>query len=239
MNKVERKVVETKLKITSQLLVNLHIHKRNIIKISDTNAKYSKIAEKSSFLNLVYTSSIRLFVFDFMKLSYNSCNEDYNFFKTINYFESIKNHQFWKHKIPKDRLNELIEKLYIPAVTFNQIKNLRDKHFAHTDKDTQKPDYKTPKVILRDLWQHLDLMVGVFTELRWYFNSMHKGNFVVYRHNAEPKESHEFMHLADDPIDELYVLYKYNSIRTLLLTEHRKLPTDESLQKYLKIIRAN
>jgi hypothetical protein len=82
-------------------------------------------------------------------------------------------------------------------------------------------------------------MVGVFTELRWYFNSMHKGNFVVYRHNVEPKESHEFMHLADDPIDELYVLYKYNSIRTLLLTEHRKLPTDESLQKYLKIIRAN
>ena len=121
MNTEIKDTIENRLKVTERLLANLYFFKGNIIQISDTNAPYSEVIQTPLF-NYIYNSSIRLFVIDLMKLIYNSSNEYFNIFKTVNCFNYNQNKKFWKHKIPKKRFIELKETV-ISCITLGQYQN--------------------------------------------------------------------------------------------------------------------
>ena len=237
MNTEIKDTIENRLKVTERLLANLYFFKGNIIQISDTNAPYSEVINTPLF-NYIYNSSIRLFVIDLMKLIYNSSNEYFNIFKTVNCFNLNQNKKFWKHKIPKKRFIELKEKLLLSKYIFKDIKDLRNKYFAHTDIQTTRQGYIVPKTPLNFLWEYLDVILEVFLEFQWCFKGTHPKPTIQHTNNGNPKIVHQFVYLEDEKTPEFYELYKYKLIRDYSYSILKDDPKNPFIKKYIEIIRS-
>jgi AbiU2 len=156
------KELETRLDEIRDTLIRLEFLRSDINFISNKNSDYFKLAiEKSSFFYRVYQNSIRLFVIEIYKLL--NPNEHFSCSKTLNFILSNRNQIVWKKDLPKKKIKELISSISNLDVDYiKNLKNLRDKHLTHSDKD--KFEYETT-ISLIDSWETLEMLQNIFVQL--------------------------------------------------------------------------
>ena len=207
---METKNLENKLNEIRDTLIELERLKTDIRFISNKEAEYfSEIIEKSAFFYRTYRNSIKLFVIDICKLL--NPNEDYSLIKTLNYILSNRKRIEWKRELTADRINGLILKIEIlNSEHLENFKNLRDKHYAHNDKNKFDLEYN---VTLIKCWKTLSIVQEIFIEL----------NLCLLN------EQYIFSILTKEPY-EIVSLLKYKRINEMLLTELKKGPDLGKLQ---------
>lgn len=129
-------MIENKLKETTLLFFELEYLKSDLISISNKDSKYFKtIVENSPSFSRIYRNSYKLFVIELAKVV--DSKEHFSLLKLVNYIISNRQDLIWKNsEIEMSRLNFIREEIKkIEDLHLDNIKHLRDKFFAHTDKD--------------------------------------------------------------------------------------------------------
>ncbi|MGB1211077.1 MAG: hypothetical protein ACPG41_06610, partial [Lacinutrix venerupis] len=132
---METKNLENKLNEIRDTIIELQRLKTDIKFISNKEAEYfSEVVEHSAFFYRTYRNSIKLFVIDICKLL--NPNEDFSLIKTLNYILSNRNRIEWRRELTAKRIKELITEIdNLNSEQLENFKNLRDKHYAHNDKN--------------------------------------------------------------------------------------------------------
>jgi len=208
---METQNFKNKLSEIRDTLIGLERLKTDIKFISNKETEYfSQIVEKSDFFYRIYRNSIKLFVIDICKLL--NPNEDFSLIKTLNYILSNRKRIDWKRVLTASRIAELILKIEIlNSEHLESFKNLRDRHYAHNDKNKFDHDYN---VTLKKCWESLLVVQEIFIEL----------NLSLLN------EQYIFSILTIEPY-EIVTLLKYKQINEMLITELRKGPDLGELQK--------
>ncbi|MBF6640959.1 hypothetical protein IVB69_05665 [Flavobacterium sp. J49] len=132
-------MIEDKLKETTLLFFELEYLKSDLISISNKDSNYFKIiVENSPSFIRIYRNSFKLFVIELAKIV--DSKEDFSLLKLVDYIISNRKNLIWKNSEMKmSRLNFIREEIKkIEDLHLENIKNLRDKFYAHTDKDRHK-----------------------------------------------------------------------------------------------------
>lgn len=199
---METQNLNNRLNEILDILIELERLKTDIRFISDKDAEYfHEVVEKSAFFYRVYNNSIKLFVIDICKLL--NPNEDFSLIKTLNYILSNRKRIEWKRELTVDRITELLIKVEIlNSENFKSFKNLRDKHYAHNDKEKNYLGYN---LTLKKCWEALNIIQEIFIELKLCLSN----------------EQYMFSLWAEEPY-ELVSLLKYKHIKKMLLIELKK-----------------
>jgi hypothetical protein len=200
MSKTEK--LNKKIKEIEQILIEIEFLKIDIISISDNKQTYfESVVKNSQFLYRTYRNSIKLVIIDLNKLILK--REDSNFQSMLDYslinFKTIE----WKHqfnieeiKTLKREINQLAESKEIEIV-----QNLRDKFYAHSDKNKDKFEQSLKLV---KLWDIISILKKIF-------------DFVNFKLNNRKNPYNQIK-----PPIELYTLDKYSKIKELMFRELRK-----------------
>lgn len=182
--------------------------------ITANESSHKQIVSKSRFFYRLHRNYIRLFVIDTYKLI--GKREDFNLHRTLEFCKINRNKIEWHQKISLDKLNTLSEKINIVSQKFSDIQELRNKHYAHRDKNK---DSFPSNVTLVELWEVLDSLQEVFRELNVDFDNMNWFFSLQYR---EPNIISE--------ID------KYRRLRTLIHNEFSDKKESINTDKLAKIL---
>lgn len=159
--------LKKKLDGTFNILLELEYMKQSIVSISNKDSKYFDGSSKDSqFLHTVYNVFVRMFIVDLYKLI--DKQSDFYLPKTVNFCKSNRTKITWHHEITNERLEKLEKKLLIPENIFEDIKTMRDKYYAHLDKN--RFDYKV-SVQHDELWNILKNYQEVFRIICSDFNN--------------------------------------------------------------------
>lgn len=209
--KLQQKIEEIKF-----ILIELENLKTDITSISDKNELYFKnIVENSPFFYRIYKNSIKLFIIDLHKLL--KPTEDFSISKVLDY--AIINHRdiIWKRDIENKKLKNLKTELEnLITKDLDDIKLLRDKYYAHNDKNKDK--YKVSIKLIR-CWQILIVLQEIFLEINLALNNEQ----IIF-------------HLFAQKTDIMYRLNKYKVIKDLINEELIKSSDIGELQKIRDII---
>lgn len=210
-------MIERKLEEISRILTELQNLKVDIIGISNKEEAYFPIVcESSKFFNRTYWNSIKLFIIDMHKIL--NQNEDFSLISTINFAQSNIKKILWKHQIIYENLEKLKAKLEsLDKKGLQSLKDLRDKHYAHNDKNKDKLKIE---LSLLKCWKMLETAQEIFNTLNYHFN-----NRTLMFEN--------FFH----PPNEIYKVYRYELIREMYFAEIVKYPEDGTLIRINQIIR--
>lgn len=214
---METNQLKIKLEETYLLLVELERLKSDIQHLSNQNADYFKIAvQKSHFLYRTYFNAIKLLVIDTYKIL--NPTQDFTLHKTLNFIISNHKNIDW-YKTPKiGDLNTI--KLQIESLVedkLESIKILRDKNYAHLDKDREKYKYDFRLI---DAYESIDKLQEIYRSLIFHFN----GSGVVFS-------------LWNKPPNEIISLSKYHKLRKSILELHFTDKWNDEIEKLWRIIR--
>jgi len=212
--KAETKILKDKLDTTFNILLELEFLKNNINNISNKESKYFENACKNSqFFYTSYKAFVKLFVIEIYKLL--DTKSDYNIQKTINFCKTNISNIEWYSSPKLDLFESLEKKLNFDIKDVQKIKNLRDKFYAHSDKNRTQFPYDIQK---NKLWDILDILQLAFrlicqeyNNMCWLFDIQYKG------------------------LPELKMVSNYKEIKKLILDEKIK-SNDTILIKDLEAI---
>lgn len=214
--KTETKILEDKLDTTFNILLELEFLKNNINNISNKESKYFKnVSRNSQFFHTSYKAFLKLFVIEIYKLI--DPKSDYNIQKTINFCKSNINKIEWHHTPKLDLFDILENKLDFDISDVEKIKNLRDKFYAHSDKNRKQFPYDVEKFKLWEVLENLQLIFRLicqeYNNLCWLFDIQYKG------------------------LPELRMISNYKEINKLLLFKKIEGKENISIDEIEKIIR--
>ena len=229
----ERETLKKKLDTTLNLLFylfNLRVHMTSIFKKEATY--YERVVNNSPFFQQVFWNSKRLFVIELMKLISEKENEDFSLFKTINYINCNQKKISWHEKFHNGELEKLKDSMRLDKDKYDNLKKLRDKHYAHTDKKIFQEDYIAPRIPVEDLLNYLENVCAVYVDLWIHLNgNQEKAN--------EQFDTFCLLREGAGYIHELYELHKYYLISNLYYREiNKKGPLNPLLKEIRKIIRS-
>ena len=159
--------LKNKLDTTFNILLELEYMKNGIIDVSNEKSKYfQKSSQKSQFLHTSFKAFSKLFTIEIYKLL--DKNGDYNLLKTIGFCKQNLGKINWHNKIDFQTLEKLEQKLNYPDETLSTIKTLRDKFYAHSDKNRFSYNLQIDK---EELWKILDNLQDVFRILCSHYNN--------------------------------------------------------------------
>lgn len=201
---------------TYKLLVGLELLKSDIQHLSNKEKEYFKIAiNKSKFIYRTYFNSVKLLVIDIHKIL--NPKEHFSLKKTINYAKSNINKIDWyikptqeDLKIIEIQIDELIED------KLQKVKNLRNKHYAHLDKNKDSIKYD---LRLIDMYEVLE-----------------KSEIIYKRISHLSNKSGAIFNIWHQPPNEIINLSKYRKINNLLLEKIWKNDWSEEFDIIWKIV---
>ena len=132
-------MIENKLKETMMLFFELEYLRSDLTSISNQDSKYFyDIVENSPSFYRIYRQSFKLFVIELAKVV--DSKEHFSLLRLVDYIISNRKYIIWKNnEIEMSRLKFIRDEIKkIEDTYLNDIKNLRDKFYAHTDKDRHK-----------------------------------------------------------------------------------------------------
>lgn len=170
--------LKNKLDTTFNIFLELEFMKNGIVDVSNEQSKYfQKSCQKSQFFHTSFKAFSKLFFIEIYKLL--DKNGDYNLLKTVSFCKRHLDNINWHTKIDFQTLEKLEQKLNYPEETLSIIKTLRDKFYAHSDKNRFNYNLKIDKL---ELWKILDNLQDVFRILCsnfnntcWIFNIQYQG----------------------------------------------------------------
>lgn len=214
---METNQLKIKLEETYRLLVELERLKSDIQHLSNQNADYFKIAvQKSHFLYRTYFNAIKLLVIDTNKIL--NPTQDFSLHKTLNFMISNHKNIHWHESPRMEELNNY--NLEIESLIYNKlesIKTLRDKNYAHLDKNRENYKYNFRLI---DAYETIGKFQEIYRNLIFNFN----GSGVVFN-------------TWNNPPNEIIFLSKYHMLRKSLLELHFTDRWNDELDKLFRIIR--
>ena len=182
--------------------------------LSDENEEYVELlVKKSRFLYRLYVNYMKLITIDLYKLI--DKKENYNLYSLINFCKTNISRIDWKQKITLAELNQLETEINSVSQYFEPICLLRNKLYAHNDKNK---NHFTYKITLNDFWHVIKVFQDVFSKLNIHFDSNQWIFAIQYRKSQEIKNAFKYKKTV-----ELYF-------------EHANKQTDLDIKKFRKIM---
>ncbi|WP_281979616.1 hypothetical protein [Tenacibaculum mesophilum] len=167
--KPETQILKERLAEILNILLELEFIKKDIKTLLNSTEKQRKdTSSESHFFYRLYRNYIRLFIIDIFKLIGDK--EDYSIKKLLNFCISNRKKIEWYNKISLEKLNSLNNDLLITSKKFEQIKGLRNKYYAHNDKNKKSFTYKLSSL---ELWEVLEELQNIFIDINLKFNNNH------------------------------------------------------------------
>ena len=193
-------MLEKKLKETTLIFFELKYLKSDLISISNEDSNYFKsIIENSPSFYRIYQNSFKLFIIELAKIF--DPREDFSLMKLVDYLISNRKTITWKNsEIEISRLKtikyeiENLENSYL-----QNIKNLRDKFYAHTDKNRSSIE----------LTFTLEIGWKVLEQLRLYFEEI----------IAKVNNQRIIFTVYSSLTNEMVLLQRYKLIENLIITK--------------------
>lgn len=192
-------MIEDKLKETTLLFFELEYLKSDLISISNKDSNYFKIiVENSPSFSRIYRNSFKLFVIELAKIL--DSKEHFSLLKLVDYIISNRKKLIWKNnEIEMARLNFIREEIKkIEDLHLEDIKNLRDKFYAHTDKNRHKVE----------LLFSLKIGFEILEKLRHFYEE------IVLKLNNQ----HIAFSVLSSLTNEMVLLQRYKLIQNFILT---------------------
>lgn len=211
-------MIKDKIKEITLIIFELEYLKSDLISITNKESYYfdSMIKNSPSFYR-IYQNSFKLFVLELYKLL--NTKEDFSLITLVNFL--ITNNVEWKREaISTERLKTIGSKIEeIQHLHLTNIKNLRDKFYAHTDKNRAsiKIDFT------------LNQSFEIFLQLRDYFEEI-----VLQLNNQKI-----MFDVLPNIINEITLLQRYKSIEKIIIEELQKGSTIVEIKKIQEIIHNN
>lgn len=162
--------LQLKLDEIKNILIELNRLKIDIKLLIDKDQVYFlETTSKSSFYYRLHLNYIRLFVIDFYKLV--APNEHFNFGKLLSFCKINRRNIQWSKDIDNETLDQL-EKDFKSIINqhYKDIYNLRNKFYAHSDKNKTRFEKETRLKLIK-LWETLDVLNDVFIKINSHFRN--------------------------------------------------------------------
>lgn len=213
-------ILKERLDTLLNILLDLEFYKQNSETISNREKKYfERVCKNSQFFHTSYKVFLKLFIIEIYKLLDPS--GDYSVSKLINFCETNRNKIVWDDQPGLDFFSQLKKKYQFEQEEVFKIKTLRDKFYAHTDKNRFEV---IPEIDKEKLWETLDKLQKIFQQIcqhynnhYWLFNIQYKGipelkmisnykDFIslIQAHKKEGKES-----VSIQDLKKIYMNYNY------------------------------
>jgi hypothetical protein len=210
----ENQLLETKLLEIRNLLLELEFLKNDILMLSDEKEEYVEMmVKKSRFLYRLYLNYMKLITIDLYKLT--NQKEAYNLYSLINFCKTNISKIQWSHKITLKELEKMENDIDSVSHHFEAIGLLRNKIYAHNDKNKSKYEYK---ISLTDFWHIIKVLQDVFSKLNLRFDNNQWIFNIQYRRPQEIKNAFKYIKTV-----ELYF-------------EHAVEQSDLDIKKFRKIM---
>jgi hypothetical protein len=210
----EHQLLETKLLEIRNLLLELEFLKNDILMLSDESQEYVELlVKKSKFLYRLYLNYMKLITIDLYKLI--DQKESYNVYSLINFCKTNISKIQWSREITLAELNQLESQVNSVSQHFETICLLRNKLYAHNDKNKSKFEYK---ITLDDFWLVIKVLQDVFSKLNLRFDNNQWIFSIQYNRPQEIKNAFKYKKTV-----ELYF-------------EHAVAQTDLDIKKFRKIM---
>jgi hypothetical protein len=193
-------MIEDKLKETMMLFFELEYLKSDLTSISNKDSKYFKvIVENSPSFYRIYRQCFKLFVIELAKIV--DSKEHFSLLKLVDYIISNRKNIIWKNsEIEISRLKFIREEIKkIEDTHLDDIKTLRDKFYAHTDKDRHKVESVFSQQIGFEI---LEKLKKYFEEIALKLNNQHIS----------------FSSAKSSLTNEMVLLNRYKLIQNFILT---------------------
>lgn len=210
----ESETLRKKLLEIRDTLLELEFLKKDILMLVDDNEEYfENMVKKSRFLYRLYLNYTKLFVIDLHKLI--DKDENYNIHNLINYCKSNIRRIDWSYPISLTELNHCESKLIDISSHFPAIIDLRNKVYAHNDKNKSKLKFD---ITLNEFWVVLKELQEIFSKINLCF------------------DNHQWIfHIQYQRPQEIKFAYKYKKLKQLYL-EHAAEQTNIDITKFRKIM---
>lgn len=192
-------MIENKLKETMMLFFELEYLKSDLTSISNQDSKYfCDIVENSPSFYRIYRQSFKLFVIELAKVV--DSKEHFSLLRLVDYIISNRKNIIWKNsEIEMSRLKFIRDEIKkIEDIYLNDIKNLRDKFYAHTDKDRHKVELIFSQ---RTGFEILEKLRTYFEEISLKLNNQHMA----------------FSSVKSSLTNEMVLLHRYKLIQKFIM----------------------
>ena len=194
-------MIEDKLKETMMLFFELEYLKSDLTSISNKDSNYFKVTvENSPSFYRIYRQCFKLFVIELAKVV--DSKEHFSLLRLVDYIISNRKNIIWKNReIETSRLISIREEIkQIEDKYLDDIKNLRDKFYAHTDKDRHKVELIFSQQIGFEI---LEKLRKYFEEIALKLNNQHIA----------------FSSAKSSLINEMVLLNRYKLIQNFIMTK--------------------
>jgi len=162
-------MIEEKLKEITLIIAELEYLKADLISIMNNESSYFKnVVENSSSFYRIYRNSYKLFVIELSKII--DSKEHFSLLSLVNYMILHRKTIVWKgEEIQIERLESNKEEIIkIQDLHLKDIKDLRDKFYAHTDKNRHEIEIT---FTLNQGWEILKELRNLFEEIVFKLNN--------------------------------------------------------------------
>lgn len=207
--------IQKKINEILNIILELEYLKGDLLSISNTDAFYYKSVTKSSeSFTRIYWNSYKLFVIELAKLL--DSKEQFCLLSLINYLLSNDKEIIWKRDFDKSKLIEYHNEIKkLESEDFKHIKILRDKFYAHTDKNRNN---------LLPIPYSFDVGCKLLKRLREIFQDI-----ILHLENRKIM----FDLIIPNLTYELILIHRYNKIKELIF---EKIKTNSNLEELQEII---
>ncbi|PJJ09747.1 hypothetical protein CLU83_3118 [Flavobacterium sp. 1] len=210
-------MIEAKLKETTLIIFELEYLKSDLISIMNPDSVYFKtIIENSPSFYRIYRNSYKLFVIELAKIL--DSKEDFSIISSVNFLITNRKKIVWKNsEIQLERLNFIRDEIKsIENLHLKSIKILRDKFYAHTDKNRHEIE----------LSFNLQLGWEILKQLRAFFEE------IVLKVNNQ----HIMFSVLSNLTNEMVLLQRYKLIQNMIQLKLKEQPNIGELQKVRDIM---
>jgi hypothetical protein len=210
-------MIEEKLKGTTLIIFELEYLKADLISVMNKESAYFKnVVEKSSSFYRIYRNSYKLFVIELAKII--DSKEHFSLLSLVNYIITHRKTIVWKREeIQIERLESIKEEIIkIQNLHLKDIKDLRDKFYAHTDKNRHEIEIT---FTLNQGWEILKEIRKLFEEIALKLNNQ----TIMFS-------------VSSNLINEMVLLQRYKMIEKLIISKLKEHPNIGELQPIRDII---
>lgn len=191
--KTNSEILKHKLDEIRDILVELEFLKKDILSIHNTEEEYfEKMIKKSKFFYRLYLNYTKPFVIDCHKLI--GQKEHYNILNLINFSQSNIRTIGWHHSIDISLIEKLKDKYYKTEEHFNTITLLRNKVYAHNDRNKSELKFS---ITLKDFWTVLSSLQEIFGEIHFHFDNTDWRFDKLYQKPVEIKQAYKFLKIRN------------------------------------------
>lgn len=210
--------LQKKVKETLNIILELEYLKADLYSISNSDSSYyKKVTESSESFMRIYRNSYKLFVIELAKLL--DSKEHFCVLSLIDYLITHDNEIEWKRDFEKLKLLKYREEIIeLEKENLKYIKTLRDKFYAHTDKNR-----KSFLPVLYSLQEGCKIL----SRLREIFEDV-----VLHLNNQKIM----FDSIMPSLTNEMILLYRYHQIRDLIFEKLKESPDLGDLQQIRDVL---